>query len=44
MGDAEGLVNPIQWKQKVEALPVSKASVSMKYLAGNMDKSNGFTE
>jgi hypothetical protein len=28
----------------VEALPVSKASVSMKYLAGNMDKSNGFTE
>ena len=38
MGGAEGLVNPIQWKEKVEALPVSKASVSMKCLAGNMER------
>jgi hypothetical protein len=37
MGGAEGLVNPIQWKEKVEALPVSKAS--MKCLAVDMDKS-----
>ena len=37
MGGAGGLANPIQWKRKVEALPVSTAS--MKCLAVDIDKS-----